>query len=188
MRFIFVDDLDFPGDIRTHPTTPFVSSEPVTFASANQASAAYPNLRSLLTIAPTVAGKSGETGNDAVMATSPVAHEVPPAITGCAMTKGCLATPADCLDKKTCQAVVSYMVDPDRSGQMKFELWRRTASNGHQYVAVGFGPVSPTMVSSIHTAPVAVPRKCRIRSATILVSFNLVVTFGTYSNPPKKCV
>ncbi|OWA52659.1 hypothetical protein BV898_17106 [Hypsibius exemplaris] len=65
---------------------------------------------------------------------------------------GCLAEPAGCLDNGNCNTVASYRLDPNRPGEMVFELWRVMAPAGDQYVAMGLNPTSPSMPGTGVTA------------------------------------
>lgn len=154
VRFLFTNHLSWKthyvaGDLNPHMNSPFVSGDPVTLASANQPTTTYSNLQALKTLAPVAAGdsRSADASSPVGKITAPSAPPV--TIDGCSQTKGCLATPAGCsVSGQTCQAILSYMADPDRTGQIKFELWRKMTEQKDQYVAAGFGPLSSRMVSS----------------------------------------
>ncbi|GAU99581.1 hypothetical protein RvY_10558 [Ramazzottius varieornatus] len=144
--------------IKPHMMNPFTSSQAYTIASENQPTHSYPNLQSLNTVAPTNAAvghffstenSSGESNKQLQDRSSSLQSSgpsvMPATIEGCGVTKGCLATPSNCLNAGNCQAILTYQKDADRSGEFRFELWRTMTSPNDQYVAMGLNPTSPSM-------------------------------------------
>ena len=173
---------------------PFTSSQAYTIASENQPARTYPNLQGLNTIAPTIAvahvstseNLSGETslGYQAGASSSLSSYPsvIPTSVDGCGVTKGCLATPSNCLSSGGCQAVITYQKDSKRPGEFRFELWRTTTLPNDQYVAMGLNHISPSMVCCVLVTrhKNAILRTCRSRwfakctySNSILFSFSL---------------
>ncbi|OWA52658.1 hypothetical protein BV898_17105 [Hypsibius exemplaris] len=147
---------DGPADgntIKPHQTTPWTSEQPLVL-TMGQPQTSFPNLQGLQTIAPvrTTAGQAVPLTAGGFIRQSAAASAPPAAITGCAALKGCLAEPAGCLDNGNCNTVASYRLDPNRPGEMVFELWRVMAPAGDQYVAMGLNPTSPSMPGTGVTA------------------------------------
>ena len=139
--------LSLSDTIRPHQVTPWTSDTQFTLAgpAVPRQQAGPVNLQGLQTVAVVPSSPAG-TMPSAVQA--PLNTAAPMSILECGTSKGCLAEPAGCLNGGTCHSVVSYRVNPDRPGELLFELWRIMAPQGDQYVALGLNPTSPTMVGN----------------------------------------